>query len=378
MPTENKKKIIFFSRAPNLYGAPRCLLLLLSKLDQKKYLPVVVFPDQGPLVERVKALGIETHIIAREQPWGKLGYILKLRSFLKQQQPDLVYVNTVLYASPVIAAKLLQLPTVVHVHESKTYLGFRSNLYPILRFPAKFICISQATKQLLLDKRVPPAKISVVYDGVDLADFKPAAEARSRCRQELGLAKGQVLIGLIGQIIPRKGIADFIKAAGLVKEKERSCRFIVVGGIMDHDYFKTKVKPLCDQPDLKKSVILTGFKEDVSSYLATMDIFVSASHAEPFGLVNIEAMAMAKPVVATAVGGQPEIVIDGETGLLVPPGSAKELAAAILKLVNDPELRQRLGQAGYKRVQASFSIEQYHRGIEQVLEQMTQLSETGS
>lgn len=403
---EKKVKIAFISHASNLYGAPRSLLLLLEKMDLGKYNPFVICPSNGLLIDRIRALGIPTYIVYRDPLFyrrikntilikvknGKsqviltglkraakcvfrVIYILKLFLFLHKQKPVLVYVNTIAHASPIIVSKILFIPILVHVRESSTYLTYNSvlgklRLFTILNFPNRFICVSEATKKLLVEKGVPSQKITVAYNGVDLGEFKPSKKMRQRKRNELKLSNETVVVGFIGQLIPRKGIENFIEAASIVHKQKEDCKFIIIGGPTDSYYFKSNILSLYHMYKLEDRLIFIGFKEDVMSYFSAIDIFTNTSKEEPFARVNLEAMAMGKPVIATNVGGNPEAIVDGKTGYIVPVGDSQSLAEKILELVNDKDLRESFGRAARKRVEKFFTIDHYYQNIKAVLDHL--------
>jgi len=401
---ENKVKIAFISHASDLYGAPRSLLLLLEKIDLEKYNPFVICPNNGPLVDRISALGIPTYIMSRDPFFAKriknaisvkrkngvpqviltrlkraakyafkAIYILKLLLFLYKIEPDLVYINTIAHASPIIAAKIMRIPILVHVRESRTYLAYNSvlgklRLFTILNFPNRFICVSEATKKLLVEKGVLSQKITVVYNGVDLDEFKPSKEMRQRKRNEIRLSNETVLVGFIGQLIPRKGIENFIEAASIVHKQSENCKFIIIGGPTDSYFFKSKILSLYHMYKLEDYLFFVGFKEDVRNYFSAIDIFTNTSKEEPFARVNLEAMAMGKPVIATNTGGNPEAIVTGKTGYIVPVGDSQSLAERILELANNRYLRESFGRAARKRVEKLFTVDHYYQSIEAILD----------
>ncbi|MBE7548644.1 MAG: glycosyltransferase family 4 protein [Planctomycetia bacterium] len=387
-----KRKIVFISHASDLYGAPRCLLELLKKIDTNKYVPIIIFPADGPLINRINTLGIPTYIIPRkfshDIPFVNgvfvsilnklknikciIRYVLKLTLFIFKQKPDLIYVNTLAHCSPLIASKILRIPILLHMHEPKSYVSYNSiggklRSFAVLYLPNQFICVSKATKNLLIDKGIPDKKITVVYNGVNTEEFKPFEEMRQKKRKELGANDANVLVGFIGQIVSRKGIEEFLEAASMVREKEKKFKFIVVGGPLDASFFKSRILPLYTFKKLEECLTFTGFREDVKSYLSAIDIFVNPSREEPFGLVNLEAMAMEKAIVATRTGGSLETIIDSETGYIVPVGDVLCLSKRILELTEDKELRNYFGKNSRKRVMQYFTVEQYYSGVQTVI-----------
>jgi len=401
---KNKVKIAFFSHASDLYGAPRSLLLLLEKMDLGKYNPFVICPSNGPLVDRIRALGIPVYIVPRNPFFDKriknkirikaksrmyqkiltrlkrtvkcafkVIYILKLLLFLHKQKPALVYVNSIAHARPIIAAKIMRIPIIVHMRESRTYLAYNSvldklRLFSILNFPNRFICVSKATKKLLVEKGVLSQKITVVYNGVDLDEFNPSKEMRQKKRNEIRLTNETVLVGFVGQLIPRKGIENFIEAANIVHKKMENCKFIIIGGPTDSYFFKSKILFLYHKYKLENYIFYVGFKNDVRNYFSAIDIFTNTSKEEPFARVNLEAMAMGNSIIATNTGGNPEAIITDKTGYIVPVGDSQSLAERILKLANDGGLRESFGRAARKRVEKYFTVDRYYYSIETILD----------
>jgi glycosyltransferase involved in cell wall biosynthesis len=412
----NKRRLCFVSHSSELYGAQRSLLMLLSKLDRNKFDPFIILPNTGPLVNKTRLLGIQTFVISRNPPTLKKGinnrigrfldaflrylfgwifYFLKLTSLLSKQKPDLVYVNTIAHSSPVISAKVLRIPVLVHVRESITflkiedmdltyssegcltyfYLNFlniykKLSLFVIMNFSDKFICVSKSTKKSLQERGFSQTKIEVVYNGVNTEEFKPSKIARNQKRKDLGINQKETFIGFVGQLVPIKGIEEFMTAAMKIHNKDENCKFIVVGGWIDPLYFEKKILPLYEKYKQKNYVTFTGFKEDVKSYLSAIDIFVNSSRIEPFARVNLEAMSMEIPVIATSAGGNPEAIVDGTTGYVIPIGDMDLLVEKIFELIKNKETRKKFGLAGRDRVINNFTIAHYYIGVERVLDQL--------
>lgn len=214
-----------------------------------------------------------------------------------------------------------------------------------------FICASDAIRHMLIDQGIEPERAITVHEGIDLAhvDAAPAANAH----EQFWLPHGAPLVGNIGALVPHKGQRYLIDAAALVVREVPDARFLILG--------EGELKPALEKQiadlALTKHVLLAGFRPDVLSLLKGFDIFVMPSVTEGLGTSLLDAMACAKPIVASRVGGIPEVVRHGETGLLVPPKDARDLAAAIIRLLLDPALRTRFAQAGLARVREKFSVE---------------------
>jgi glycosyltransferase involved in cell wall biosynthesis len=202
------------------------------------------------------------------------------------------------------------------------------------------------------------ARLSVIPDAVDTTRFHPNNDSRP-LRSTWGIAPDQVLIGVVGRIHTGKGHGVLVEAVSMLHDRCPQARFVVVGDVVPgQPQPKHDLEAAIARHGLVNRVTLAGFCADAPSVMAALDVLVLPSTSpEPFGLVLVEAMASAKPVVATAHGGPLDIILDGQTGLLVPPGDAQALAAALERLIADPGLRAAMGAAGRKRAEAQFAFE---------------------
>ena len=222
-----------------------------------------------------------------------------------------------------------------------------------------FICASEAIRQLLLSDGVPPDRTVTVHEGIDLG--RVAAAAPANIREELWLPHGAPLVGNVAALVPHKGQKHLIEAAGLVVRQVPDARFIIAGDGELRPSLEHQIRHL----GLDKHVMLAGFRPDVLSLHKAFDIFVMSSVTEGLGTSILDAMASGKPVVATRVGGIPEVVRDGETGILVSPRDHDAMADAVVRLLKDERLRRRMGAAGESVANAHFSAE---RMVEETLE----------
>jgi glycosyltransferase involved in cell wall biosynthesis len=209
-----------------------------------------------------------------------------------------------------------------------------------------------------------------IYDGIDCERFAPGGGAA--VRRELGIAAGAPVVGIVGHIQSWKGQDLVVQAMAQLRDRHPDLRCLVVGGVhrQGADYAERMRRRIADER-LEQQVILTGARRDVAACLDAMDVAIhSSTNPEPFGRVLIEAMALARPLIAPREGGPLEIVVDGETGILVPPRDAGALAAAIDRLVADPGLRLRMGAAARARVDAVFDIRHHVRALEGVFAEM--------
>jgi glycosyltransferase involved in cell wall biosynthesis len=214
-----------------------------------------------------------------------------------------------------------------------------------------FIAASDGIARVLEADRVPADKIVVVHDGVNVPwiDHQPAVDAHAA----FWLPKGAPVVGNVAALVGHKGQRHFVAAAARVLRDVSDARFLIVGEGELREPLERQIKDLA----LERHVILTGFRDDVIGLEKSFDVFVMSSVTEGLGSAMLDAMACSRPVVASKTGGIPEAVRDGVTGLLVPPQDEPALAQAIVRLLQDPSLRERLGTAGRHRIVDAFSVE---------------------
>jgi len=238
---------------------------------------------------------------------------------------------------------------------------------PIYRFAAStcawVVGPSDAVTTSLVPAGIERGRLRTVYNGVDLDRFTPDERRASTVRRELGVGPDDLGIALCGQMLPSKGHAILIEATRrLIPRWPRLHLFLV--GALENRPFQAHLRRLLTG-GLTDRVHFTGWRDDIPHVIRAMDIIVVPSLTEePAALALMEAMAMGRPVVGTRTGGTPEIVLDGATGLLVPPGDAAALSETLDRLLGDAALRDRLGVAGRRRVEDRFGLERHLATIE--------------
>lgn len=241
-----------------------------------------------------------------------------------------------------------------------------------LAHATRVIAVSEAVaQQLRKDNVVPPEKISVVLNGIDAAKFARAKAEfnREQFLDAWNIPRDSLLVGTVGELSPLKGQEEFIRAAAQVLGRFPGAYFVVCG--VDHSEdgrSKRQLERLIDELGLKDRVRLVEWLEDLPQLYAALDIFVSASHTESFGLAIAEAMASSAAVVATRTGGARELISEGETGLLVPIEDVDALASNILRLLMHADERMRLGRLAKQYAEANFSLERMVAETERIYE----------
>jgi L-malate glycosyltransferase len=279
----------------------------------------------------------------------------RLARVLKQLKPDIVHAHDphgVAMAS--IALSMSTLPTAPRLVASRR-VDFHMRQSALSRWKYRqvdcFICASDAIRQIVVGDGIPRERTVTVHEGIDLG--RVAAAPPAELHKELWLPHEAPLVGNVAALVPHKGQRHLVDAAALVLRKHPDARFIIAG---DGD-LRATLEHQIRHRHLEKHVILAGFRTDILSLHKAFDIFVMSSVTEGLGTSILDAMACGKPVVGTSAGGIPEVVTDGDTGLLVPPRDAAAMAAAITLLLSDRSLRERMGLAGLARVRERFSAE---------------------
>jgi glycosyltransferase involved in cell wall biosynthesis len=263
-----------------------------------------------------------------------------------------------------LAAILAHTRIVCHIRSANPHLDLRQKLclWPVQRF----IFVSKESCQSF-DMSLPVRRTRVIYDAVEV----PAAdswESKAAVRRELGVPDDCALVGMVARVAPVKDYFTLADAAALVLACHPDTRFLIVGDNsleeLNRNHYAEVVKKL-NELGIADRFIFTGHRTDVPRLIAAMDLFVLSTHREGFPLSILEAMAMGKPVVATSVGGIPEIVTNGVTGYLHQHGNSQELADALLRLIENPEDARRMGATARENVLQNFSRQKFADEIAQ-------------
>jgi len=214
-----------------------------------------------------------------------------------------------------------------------------------------FIAASEAIRQMLLGDGVPPERTVTVHEGIDVDHV--AAAPPVNVHETFWLPHDAPLVGNVAALVPHKGQRHLIEAAHLVVQQMPDARFVILG----EGELREPLEHLVKDHRLEKHVLLPGFRTDVLGCIKGFDLFVMSSVTEGLGTSLLDAMACARPIVATRAGGIPEIVEDGVNGLLVPPRDHAAMAAAIVRMLGDEAMRTRMGDRGFARVQERFTLE---------------------
>jgi glycosyltransferase involved in cell wall biosynthesis len=365
-------RVLFVEHRAGIGGGQTHLLEVLRHLDRGRFEPFASLVSEGYCHDQLAALDIETSVIdirrvLRKSPLKTLHNVSALARLIKRKRIQLVHcgsLKSLLVAGP--AARHRRIPAIWHAHVTGDF-GWPLDIagcWLSSLIIAGSHCIARRFERCPYADR----KLNVIHDGVDTHHFDPN-RGYPDLRAELGLAADQTVIGYVGRLEREKGIDVFTEAIPGIAGRDERIGFLIVGG--DPDGGSTLEGPLRQRLEASGHigrVRFAGFRADTAPCFAAMDMLVAPSRSEGFGLAIAEAMAMGLPVVASRVGGIPEVVEDGRTGILVPPSDSRMAAAAVIDLLSDRSRMAGMGRAGRQRILTQFSMERHVAGLEKVYE----------
>jgi len=342
----------------NVGGTEGKLYDLIAGLLKRGYRVSVGYCTPGPWAEKLETLGVR---VTRLSHIGRVdpSLVFRMVRLMRNDPPQIVHTH--LFKSDFhgrLAARLAGVPVVIGgLHNSDPWARNRllGSIYgATARFTDCLLAVSEEVKQYHVERTgVSQEKIFIIENGVDIERFKGQDAAGQKVRDELDIAPDAIVFGIIGRLKPQKDHATFLESAREILVQYPTARFLVVGDGPLYSELEAKALEL----DLFPSLIFTGVRTDIPAVMSALDVLVLSSRWEGLPNVVLEAMAAARAVVATSVDGVEGVVTSGKTGLLVPPGDSLALAQACLELVSNPDLRYRLGQAGYRYVAENYSLD---------------------
>lgn len=352
MSASNRVKVAFFTgSAEDWGGASRVIFTYLRQISMVRVDPLLLFPTSGTMLDELAAAGMRNYVVGGfTEPTSWMAY---LRAFFRairlyqRERVDLIHVNHCGFwrAAEILAARVLGIPVVAHYHVVNDQPS------PAMRWCRAAIAVSN-----FVARHSGPVEVEkfVIPNPVDPERFASGVSLR----QDWGLAPESVVVTFAGQIREIKGVQDFISMARGIPDPRAV--FIIAGECRDPARFPGSYSE-ADLASLiggDRRIRYVGYLKRVEDLYASSDLVVVPSRwQEPLGLIALEAGASGKPVVATRVGGIPEVIVDGETGFLVDLGDRAALTARVAGLIADPALRASIGSAAYRHVIERFSVE---------------------
>ena len=333
------------------------LLHLSCQLRERGHRVIVAGRPGRFVLSQAQALGLETFeaTVQRQTDWTDFK---RYRDFFRRENVDIIHAHTQDDGLvPAAAARLAGVPASFLTWHLP--FPFKRRVRGRLMMAAlhrRLIAISGSVAAMHLQNGVGPKKLEVIHHGTDVEAFRALTQDALSVRTSLGIKPEELAVGIIGRVASEKGHRDLIEAVHLLRGHALGLCVVVAG---DGPHLESLRQEAADRENsgAGSRVIFTGFREDINNVIAAVDIVaVPSLWPEPCSAVIQQGMALGKPVVGTRTGGTPEMIAEGETGLLVPVGDPAALASALKQLADSPELRQAMGEAGLRRVEAHFTL----------------------
>lgn len=353
-------------------GTAMVVYNLINSINRTAFNPLICCLDKvGDLGEELKSNGIKV-FWADRQPGTDWGVVNKLRKIIRQESIDLIHAHqyTAFFYGGV-AAILSGFKKIMFTEHGRHYPDRRKTKQVILNklllpFTAKVVAVSPAVKQSLVTyEGIPGRRIEIVFNGIDIKKFGQKTDV-AITRKELEIPPTDLVCGIIARLGTEKDHVTLIKAMAKVIRKCPNVSLLIIGDGPK----RMELEELTHKLGLVDKVIFTGNRRDIPQLLNVLDIVVLSTFYEGTSITLLEAMAAAKPVVASRVGGNPAVVEDGITGFLVPPADSEALAACLLGLLGDKNLRQKMGNSGWQLVNKRFNLRQMTENYEKLYYQI--------
>ncbi|MFH1857997.1 MAG: glycosyltransferase [Candidatus Omnitrophota bacterium] len=368
-----KIKVLYLIDKLEIAGAQRHLVSLLKEIDRRRFeVSVVCLMHEGPLGESLRTSGIPLHSLHLRRIYGLagLGALVRLVRYLKRERIDVVH--TYLFSENIfgtVAARLAGTRMIVtgrrdtgKLREGKArhMLAYRFTN----RWADRIVCVSEAVKRVVLAReKVSESKVVTIPNGTRLGT-PLSQEEKAAERGKMGVSPEAFVVSIVANLSWIKGHETFFKAADLVRKGIPEAQFWVIGDGVLRGKLEAQVTALALTPNVR----FFGRVPDPKQFLLVSDVSVNASFSEGMSNTILESMALGIPVVATGVDGNLETVVDGETGILVPPGDSEALANAVIRLAKSPDERRKMGEAARARIREVLSLEKMVGSVEKLYE----------
>ncbi len=362
----NSKKVIQICLSPSWGGLEMVTYEFARDFQKRQVSLLTICLKNSPLAKKLDECGLPSLPIPHREIWSRMKF---LHQALETENPDSVicqHLHDLWFLMPLIYFKKMRAIGLSH-----TFLGVSKKdfLHTLLyRRLDRMICLTQLHKlNLLSHLNMPEAKLAIIPNMVDIARFAP--EQRSDVLyNRYDIPKNKILVGIVGRLDEHKGQREALLAIEELKKYSSRIHLLVIGeDTLNNPGTGLLLQKLVRERGLENMVTFTGYVEQIEKVIASLDILLVPSRAETFGRTIIEGMASGVPVISTRAGGVPDIISDRQTGLLVEPNNAKELAFAIEKLVLNPELRHQLQEAALKKARSLYAREVVERQLTSII-----------
>jgi glycosyltransferase involved in cell wall biosynthesis len=341
-------------------GAEKHVVRLANGLDKTRFNSIICcLEGEGPLLKELKG---HTTYVFQKKGGLDLNLMLKLRKVIKKEKIDIIHAHHVTQAEYSLVSSILGRTPVIITRHGMHNINMKDVFILKLLYPlaSKLLFVSKAALKYYHKKeKVPLKKSLVLYNGICVDDYKNAKP--DKIINEFNLKREDIKIGFVGRLFPAKDISCFLHMAKRVSSKINKPRFFIVGGGPS----EKKAKEIAYSFGLD-NIVFTGFRNDVPQIISAMDIVVLTSVTESCPFVLLETMSAGKPVVASNIGGVPEIIKDGFNGLLATPKHPQEFAENVITLAKSRKLREKIGKNGQKIAESFFSINRFIKNHEKL------------
>jgi colanic acid/amylovoran biosynthesis glycosyltransferase len=367
---DRRIRVLFIIDELDIGGTEQQILELVKRLDRDTYAPMVCCFRPGRVSQEIEAAGVPVFTL-RKRATLDVNLIAGLVRLMRRERIDLV--QTYLFTANTwgrLAAILAGIPIIVSSERNVDM--WEERFKPVIgrwldRWTHRTIGNSRAVKDYLVRKGLRPARVQVIYNGVDPGRFEEPVTP-GVTKSELGIPPHCSVVCFLARLEPQKDPRTFLQAAAMVAQRLPAVSFLVIGGGSMQSDLEREAQAL----GLGGRIVFTGPRRDVARLLAACDLSVMSSVKEGMSNTIMESMAAGKPMVATRVGGNAELIADGETGFLVPPRDPAALADAIQRILEDPALAKAMGLQARARIAQQFSVEAMVQATKQLYDDAVQ------
>lgn len=378
----SSKRILYIDNAQMYGGGPKYLLNLLDCINKNQYTPIVICSGENQKFteelknRKIEFIPVKTKFLTEGNKIisaflripNFFSLCIKTFKIIRERKIDIVQAN--LFYSALfggIAGKLLRKPFIWIVHTGDSFQRYKILTKFLVRITDKIVTVSHYLERIARENSIDVNKFQTIYAGILLNNF----HFKNNQEKKLIIDNQEIerpIICMVTRFTPEKGCQYFIEAAKIVTRRISKANFLIIGGALTsrEKGMERELKNLIKKIKVSNQVLFIGFHADVMKILSGVDILVLPSLSEGFGLVILEAMATKRPVVASNVGGILEVVVDGETGFLVPPKNPEAIAEKVIFLLKNPQIAKKMGEKGYLRVKENFTQERMVREYEKL------------
>jgi glycosyltransferase involved in cell wall biosynthesis len=366
-------RVINVSLEERIAGPTVRILQVAKRLRMRGIETVVVLPEgEGDFRQEMQRAGIAHHVLPirrlrrSKNPLHHMAWLAsltsdvgKIASVARKERADIIHCNGLVQIAGGLAAKRAGCRIMWHLNDLAVPRYLQCVFRPVVESLSDLVVFASKAVENHFNRRRSDLCTGILYAPVDTAVFDPGAtgNARSRIRAELGIPEAAPIVGMVGNINYLKGVTEFVAAAGLLARRQPDVYFMHVGAkLATKQKLAQHVEQSLTELGLRGKFHLMGKRSNIQDFLSAMDIYVIPSLSEACPISLLEAMSMAKPIVATRVGGIPELVRDGQEGLLVPPESPVAIAKEVTAFLANPEWARAMGFKARNRAVSHFDL----------------------